>query len=197
MEILKKFLHNEVIHMDNIEKEFKTKYGYAIDMESFDNAVDVLRGKFVSKEDELERINVLRKQVNDLHVEGKPDVFKPGFNEELQNYVYYIFKDPEQKIVVADKDGEICGFAILHHIYKPENPFMKVRDFLDIDEFCVDEKHRREGIATDMVEFIKNFAIDQGYHRLELNMWEFNQDALAFYEAAGFETFRRYMEMFI
>ena len=150
-----------------------------------------------AKEDELERINVLRKQVNDLHVEGKPDVFKPGFNEELQNYVYYIFKDPEQKIVVADKDGEICGFAILHHICKPENPFMKVRDFLDIDEFCVDEKHRREGIATAMVEFIKNFAKEQGYHRLELNMWEFNQDALAFYEAAGFETFRRYMEMFI
>lgn len=150
-----------------------------------------------AKEDELERINVLRKQVNDLHVEGKPDVFKPGFNEELQNYVYYIFKDPEQKIVIADKDGEICGFAILHHIYKPENPFMKVRDFLDIDEFCVDEKHRREGIATALVEFIKNFAKEQGYHRLELNMWEFNQDALAFYEAAGFETFRRYMEMFI
>ena len=150
-----------------------------------------------AKEDELERINVLRKQVNDLHVEGKPDVFKPGFSEELQNYVYYIFKDPEQKIVVADKDGEICGFAILHHIYKPENPFMKVRDFLDIDEFCVDEKHRREGIATALVEFIKNFAKEQGYHRLELNMWEFNQDALAFYEAAGFETFRRYMEMFI
>ena len=150
-----------------------------------------------AKEDELERINVLRKQVNDLHVEGKPDVFKPGFNEELQNYVYYIFKDPEQKIVVADKDDEICGFAILHHIYKPENPFMKVRDFLDIDEFCVDEKHRREGIATAMVEFIKNFAKEQGYHRLELNMWEFNQDALAFYEAAGFETFRRSMEMFI
>ena len=44
-----------------------------------------------AKEDELERINVLRKQVNDLHVEGKPDVFKPGFSEELQNYVYYIF----------------------------------------------------------------------------------------------------------
>ena len=150
-----------------------------------------------AKEDELERINVLRKQVNDLHVEGKPDVFKPGFSEELQNYVDYIFKDPEQKIVVADKDGELCGFAILHHIYKPENPFMKVRDFLDIDDFCVDEKHRREGIATALIEFIKNFAIDQGYHRLELNMWEFNQDALAFYEAAGFETFRRYMEMFI
>ena len=62
-----------------------------------------------AKEDELERINVLRKQVNDLHVEGKPDVFKPGFNEELQNYVYYIFTDPAQKIVVADTDVAAQG----------------------------------------------------------------------------------------
>ena len=89
-----------------------------------------------AKEDELERINVLRKQVNDLHVEGKPDVFKPGFNEELQNYVYYIFKDPEQKIVVADKDGEICGFAILHHIYKPENPEESPYGGLVVHSFC-------------------------------------------------------------
>lgn len=150
-----------------------------------------------AKEDELEQINKLRKQVNDVHVAGKPEVFKPGFCEELQNYIYAIWQDPEQDIVVADKDGEICGFAILHHFYKPENPFMYVRDFLDIDEFCVDEHHRREGIATALVDFIKNYAKEKGYHRLELNMWEFNEGALAFYEAAGFETYRRYMEMFI
>ena len=150
-----------------------------------------------AREDELERINELRKQVNDVHVQGKPEVFKPGFSEELQNYIYSIWQDPEQKIVVADKDGELCGFAILHHIYKPENPFMYVRDFLDIDEFCVDEHHRREGIAMALVDFIKKYAKENGYKRIELNMWEFNRDALAFYEAAGFETFRRYMEMFI
>ena len=39
-----------------------------------------------AREDELDRVNELRKQVNDLHVEGKPDVFKAGFNDEL--YVY-------------------------------------------------------------------------------------------------------------
>ena len=55
LEILKRFLHNEVIYMDNIESEFKEKYGYIIDMKSFDNAIDVLQGKFVSKEDELLR----------------------------------------------------------------------------------------------------------------------------------------------
>ncbi|MBR2824602.1 MAG: GNAT family N-acetyltransferase [Clostridia bacterium] len=150
-----------------------------------------------AQEKDLNRVNELRKQVNDLHVVGKPEVFKPGFCDELRNYIQTIFRDPEQRIVVAEQDGKICGFAVLHHIYKPENPFMYERDFLDIDEFCVDEAFRRQGVASAMVAFIKNWAKDQGYHRIELNMWEFNQDALAFYEQAGFVTFRRYMEMMI
>ncbi len=151
----------------------------------------------LAEESELERVNELRQQVNALHVAGKPDVFKPGFPEELQNYIFTIRDDPEQYIVVAEKDGSICGFAVLHHISRPENPFMKKRDFLDIDEFCVDEAYRRHGIASAMIGFIRDFAREKGFHRIELNMWEFNQDALAFYEAAGFRTFRRYMEMFV
>lgn len=150
-----------------------------------------------ARENELERVNELRMQVNALHVAGKPEVFKPGFPEELRNYIYAIHKDPEQFIEVAVKDGTICGFAVLHHINRPENPFMKERDFLDIDEFCVDEAFRRQGVASEMIAFIREFAKEKGFHRIELNMWEFNQDALAFYEAAGFQTFRRYMEMFI
>ena len=150
-----------------------------------------------AREEDLNQVNVLRKQVNDLHVEGKPDVFKPGFSDELRNYIHVIFADPEQKIVVAEDNGEICGFAVLHHIFKPENPFMYVRDFLDIDEFAVDTSHRRQGIASAMITFIRDWAKAQGFKRLELNMWEFNQSAQAFYEAAGFETFRRYMEMML
>jgi ribosomal protein S18 acetylase RimI-like enzyme len=150
-----------------------------------------------AKESELDRVNELRKQVNDIHVEGKPDVFKPGFGQELRDFVKVIWNDPEQEIVVAEDDGVICGFAVLHHINKPENPFMKERDFIDIDEFCVDKDHRRKGAASEMVSFIKEFAKEKGFSRIELNMWEFNQDALAFYEAAGFKTFRRYMEMMI
>ncbi len=150
-----------------------------------------------AEESELERVNELRKQVNDLHVEGKPEVFKPGFPQELHDFIYKIWEDPEQEIVVAEQDGIICGFAVLHHICKPENPFMYERDFLDIDEFCVDEAYRRQGAATAMIGFIRQYAKDKGFHRIELNMWEFNKGALEFYEAAGFTTFRRYMEMFI
>ena len=151
----------------------------------------------IARDDELEQVNVLRKQVNDLHVAGKPDVFKPGFGDELRDFIHIIRNDPEQDIVVAEQDGIILGFAVLHHIQKPENPFMHERDFLDIDEFCVDEAHRRQGVGTALMDFIREYAQQKGFRRIELNMWEFNQDALAFYEAAGFTTFRRYMEMFL
>lgn len=148
-----------------------------------------------AREEDLSGVNILRKQVNDLHVAGKPEVFKPGFCDELRDYLYVIWKEPQKRIVVAELGGKIVGFAILNHIVRPENPFMFERNFLDIDEFGVDEAHRRLGIASAMVAFILDYAKQEGLCRLELNMWEFNRGALAFYEAAGLQTYRRYMEI--
>lgn len=148
-----------------------------------------------AREDELERVNAIRRQVNELHVTGRPDVFKDGFPDELRDYIYEIWKDPDKGIVVAEKDGEIGGFAVLDHVTKPETPFMFVRDYLDVDEFGVDERFRRQGAASEMIRFIRDYARERGFKKIELNMWEFNEGALAFYEAAGFTTYRRYMEM--
>ena len=150
-----------------------------------------------AREEDLERVNELRRQVNDVHVAGKPEVFKPGFGDELRDYLFVIREDPEKQIVVAEREGKVCGFAVLNHINKPENPFMFERDFLDIDEFGVDEHSRRQGVAAEMIRFIRDWAKEQGFRRIELNMWSFNRGALAFYEAVGFETYRRYMEMWL
>ena len=38
--------------MKDMKREFQTKYGYEVDMSSFLNAVDILKGGFVSKEEE-------------------------------------------------------------------------------------------------------------------------------------------------
>ena len=129
--------------------------------------------RFAEKKD-LARVNELRKQVNDIHIKGRPDIFKRGFSEELRNYIYKIWNNGNKDIIVAEKQGVICGFAVLN---------------------CVDKNYLREGIATDMIAFIKDEAKRRGINRIELNMWEFNDNALAFYEAVGFRTYRRYMEM--
>ena len=148
-----------------------------------------------AREEELDRVNELRKQVNDLHAAGKPDVFRPEFSRELRDLIRVVWNDPEKQIVVAEQAGTVCGYAVLHRIHRPESPSKLARDYLDIDEFGVDEAFRRRGAATAMIDFIRGYARKNGLRRIELNMWEFNRDALAFYEAVGFATYRRYMEL--
>ena len=148
-----------------------------------------------AREDELEQVNQLRRQVNDVHVQGRPDIFKPGFPMELQNYLYEIYQDPNKDILVAEREGKLLGFACLQYVIRPENPFMKERRYLDVDEFCVSEGCQRQGIGKQMMQKIQALAREKGFSKIELNMWEFNQGALKFYEAIGFSTYRRYMEM--
>lgn len=148
-----------------------------------------------ANETDLPAVNRLRMQVNELHVTGRPETFRPGFPPELADHVYTVFRDPDRDILVAKEEGEIRGFAVLHEIRRPENPFMFERHFLDVDEFGVDEAYRRRGVGRALIERAKAIARDRGFDRLELNMWEFNQGALEFYEALGFETYRRYMEI--
>lgn len=59
LEILKRFMHNEEIVIDDIKNEIKEKYGYDVNEESFNNAINVLKGYFVSKEDEYKRYSCL------------------------------------------------------------------------------------------------------------------------------------------
>ncbi len=148
-----------------------------------------------AKREDLPRVNELRRQVNDLHVEGRPDVFKPGFNQMMQDFLYTIFESDNMDVIVAERENVICGFACVQYVRKPESPYSFARHFYDVDEFCVDGAFRRQGIATELIDFIKQEAKVKGFDRVELNMWEFNDGARAFYESVGFKTYRRYMEM--
>ena len=148
-----------------------------------------------AKREELEQVNELRGMVNDVHVQGRPDIFRPGFNEALRRHVYDEFDDENTGILVALSGGEICGFATVQYIRRPESPYCFARDFYRVEEFGVDPAFRRKGVATALVEYMKADAKARGFARVELDVWAFNEGALAFYEAAGFTTYRRYMEL--
>lgn len=148
-----------------------------------------------AKREELERINELRRMVNDLHVEGRPAHFKPGFDPELQQHVYDQFEAENEDVLAAVADGKIVGFATVVYVHRPEGPYTLPLDFYHVNEFGVDAAHRRKGVASALVAYMKEDAKKRGLPRLDLDVWAFNESAKAFYDAAGFKTYRYYMEI--
>ncbi len=144
---------------------------------------------------ELARVNEIRAMVNEVHVNGRPDIFRPGFCEVLQAHIFERFDAADSDVIVALMDGVVCGFATVEYVERPMSPYNLPRRYYHIEEFGVDAAYRRMGVATALVEFCRQEAAKKGFARIELDMWEFNESALQFYEAAGFRTFRRYMEL--
>lgn len=143
---------------------------------------------------DLPQVNTIRRQVHELHARGRADIFQSEFNAELENHIYETYGCKESDIIVADIDGRICGFAVLEVVDRPESPYSLARSFLRVVEFGVDKACRRQGIGTQMFDYIKQIAAERDLGTIELDMWEFNDGALKFYESVGFKTYRRYME---
>jgi len=148
----------------------------------------------IAEKKDLARINDLRKQVNTIHCEGRPDIFRTGFCNELRDFVYDTWEFDNSDVIAVVRDDVICGFACVEYITLPLSAVTRKRSFYHISEFGVDEEYRRQGVATELFEFIKKHAKSKGLDRIELDVWEFNDTALRFYESLGFCTYRRYME---
>lgn len=148
-----------------------------------------------AEEKDLIRVNELRKQVNDVHVNGRPDIFKSGFCKEMQDLVYEMWQGENKNIIVVERDDIICGMACVEYATKPDSPYNLERHFYHISEIAVDEAFRRQGVATELFTFIKQDAKERGLSKIELDVWEFNEAAMEFYEAVGFHSYRRFLEM--
>lgn len=148
----------------------------------------------LAEKNDLSQVNEIRRQVHELHVRGRADIFQSEFNKEFENHIYEIYDCEKSDIIVADIGGRICGFAVVEFIDKPESLYSLARSFLRVVEFGVDKACRRQGIGTRMFDCIKQIAADKNLDAIELDMWEFNEGALKFYESVGFKTYRRYME---
>lgn len=121
--------------------------------------------------DELERVNELRKIVNEVHCNGRPDIFKGGFCKELQEFIYTLWENDNSDVIVVIREGKICGFACVDYVEKPESPYNLARRFYHINEFGVDENYRRQGVATELFDFIKKEATAKNFDKVELEMW--------------------------
>lgn len=140
-------------------------------------------------------INKLRAQVQSIHANARPDIFRKEFTSKLEKVLDNYYELENADALVYEKNEKICGFMLAKYIITQERPFKVSQKILQIDEIGVDEKYRHNGIGKELIDFAKNLKSEKGLDVINLDMWEFNQNALKFYEAMGFTTYRRYLEI--
>ena len=147
-----------------------------------------------AEEKDIPAVMVLLRQVNLVHAEGRPDLFKKETKyteEELKG----IFRNKETPVFVCeDGDGRVVGHGFCA-LQRPENTRL-LQDVLTlyIDDICVDENARGQGAGRAIYEHILAFARQKGCYNVTLNVWSCNPGAMEFYKKLGLTPYKVGME---
>ncbi len=140
-------------------------------------------------QDDLPGINELLSQVLELHHAGRPDLFKTGTRKYTDEELLSMIEDDELAIFVAVEEdarpGSILGYAFCEHQSHPQHNILTDIRTLYIDDLCVDASVRGQHIGSRLYEHVLEYAADNGFYNVTLNVWACNESARLFYEPLG------------
>lgn len=142
-------------------------------------------------EKDIPQMNSLLYQVERVHQQGRPDLFKEGAKKYTDNELKDMLKDKTKPIFAAvDENDVMKGYAFcVFQEHKDDNVLTDIKT-LYIDDLCVDENCRGQHIGSVLYEAVKKFAKEQGCYNVTLNVWECNPSARKFYEKAGLKPYK-------
>lgn len=146
---------------------------------------------------DIGRLNELLFQVQALHAEARPDIFKIGAKKYTSKELEAIIANDMTPIFVCEENGVIAGYAFCIYQITQENSQLNYRKVLYIDDLCVDAPYRRQHIGKKLYEFVLRTAAENGCHSVTLNVWRVNAGAQAFYESMGMTPLKTTMEAFV
>lgn len=148
-----------------------------------------------ANKNDVPQIIPLIEQVSKLHIEKRPDVFKVKTHEEIKNNLEEMIQDESNIILIAEDKQIVLGIIICKVKEINNHINLKNAKVLWINEICVKQEYRRNGIGRSLIKQAKEIAKANNCLRLELNCWELNEEAMQFYENQGLTTQRRIMEI--
>ena len=103
---------------------------------------------------DIERLDHILFQVQDVHANGRPDIFIKGAKKYNDEQLTAIINDDQRPIFVYTDDNDmVLGYAFCIYEYVENNSMHKMKT-LYIDDLCVDENYRRRHIATDLYHYV-------------------------------------------
>ncbi len=137
-------------------------------------------------ESDIEGILHLLLQVDLVHHNGRPDLFKGPATKYGAKELQEIIRQEETPVFVCvDDENNVLGHAFcIHKQVKGDRVLTDVRT-LYIDDICVEETRRGEHIGEELYQAVRSYAKENGFYNLTLNVWSCNPGAMAFYEKMG------------
>ncbi|MCR5733877.1 MAG: GNAT family N-acetyltransferase [Lachnospiraceae bacterium] len=152
-----------------------------------------------AKKRDIQDIDRLLFQVNNVHADDRPDLFKRDCKKYTDEELEKIIEDDKRPIFVYtdERDEQVLGYAFCI-IEEYENDHNMVdRKTLYIDDLCVDEEVRGRHIGRLLYEHVLRYAKHTGCYNVTLNVWSLNTDAMKFYEALGLKPYKTGMEVIV
>lgn len=137
-------------------------------------------------------------QVNDVHAEGRPDLFMMGHTKYDAAELEALLEDPDRPVFVAeDESGKVVGYSFSVIQRYPEGGHLRPHLSLYIDDICVDANCRGRGVGRSLYDYTANFAKNIGCYNITLNVWAANHSARRFYESLGLKVQKTTMEQLL
>jgi len=144
-------------------------------------------------ENDIPGILALLKQVGKVHSDLRPDIFPAGALKYDDAALLELLQDAARPIFIAEVDSSVAGYCFCQHKVIEESALSVGRQEIYIDDLCVDENHRRLGLARALYNHVLAYAKGLGCDMLTLHVWNGNDGAIRFYEQMGMKP--RYLMM--
>lgn len=144
---------------------------------------------------DLARIMDLLHQVNDVHAEGRPDLFVKGHTKYTEEELMRIITNPDTPVFVyTDETDYLLGYCFcMVQDHTAEQHLAPIKT-LYVDDLCVDSASRGRHIGCNLYAFVKEFAKANGFYNITLNVWSENPGAIKFYQSIGLKPYKTGME---
>lgn len=145
-------------------------------------------------EGDYEGLCAIIEEADTLHRQHLPHIFqKPGGPARQRAYILGLLADPDVGLFVAEVGGELAGFVHIELRASQPIPLLVPRRLALVDNLAVKTAFRRSGIGRALMQRAEAWAVAQAATEIDLNAYEFNKTAIAFYQRLGYETYSRRM----
>ena len=137
----------------------------------------------LARPEDLSAIEDLAQQVHKLHVRWRPDIYE--ITAQLWPQERFDEAVAQRQLFTAKHEESVVGYVLVK-IRNYEMAGHVSRRVLLVDEICVEESLRGQGIGTEMMADVRAIANAYGCTDLQLGVYPQNDEALAFYQKCGF-----------